>query len=179
MIGTRVQLGPFVEDDFAILDTWMADLTVTAYFGYLGRVATPGDSARWWEQRRDDDTARHFAVRTLDGKFLGRCAIFGINHRHQHAEYGIVLGDKATWGQGYGTDATRLMCDYGLYYLGLRNLHLWTYGYNVRAINAYRKAGFWEAGRLHDWIFFAERWWDAVLMQCDREHIGSSRCGAL
>jgi RimJ/RimL family protein N-acetyltransferase len=179
MNGSKVRLDAIQPDDLAIIDMWMADVEVTAYFGYLGKVASPGESARWWEQRQSDETSRHLAIRRLNGSLIGRCAIFGINHRHQHAEFGILIGDKSAWGQGYGTDATRLMCDYGLYYLGLRNLFLWTYGYNARAQRAYVKAGFWEAGRMKDWIWFGEQWYDAILMQCNRESIGPTRVGIL
>lgn len=177
MNGKLIKLGPLTPEDFPLIDVGLADLETSGHLGYLGSVAAPGDAARAWEQKRDDPNARHFAIRTHAGLFPGRCSIFGINHRHQHAEFGIVITDKAQWGKGYGTEATQLIVDYGLYYLGLRNLFLWAYGYNMRAMRTYEKAGFWEVGRLRNWIWFGEQWWDGVLMQCDRESIGPSRVG--
>lgn len=172
--GNKVALAPITPADVRLFETYMADLEVASYFGYLGESMAPGGKTAWYECVTTDPNSRHFAIR-VDDRTIGRVAIFGINHRHQHAEYGIMIGDPTCWGRGYGTDATRLMCDYGLFHLGLRNLFLWVYGYNTRAIRAYARAGFWEAGRMREWIWFGERWHDAIMMQCNREGIGPTR----
>ena len=82
------------------------------------------------------------------GASLG-ALIFGMT------ELGIAIGDKSAWGQGYGSEAVRLMCDYGFTFLGLHTIYLWHVAFNERGHQAYLKAGFKEAGRLRGADVFA------------------------
>jgi diamine N-acetyltransferase len=63
------------------------------------------------------------------------------------AEFGIVIGDKSYWNQGYGTEAVRLLVRFGFHTLNLNRIFLRVYETNPRAIRAYEKAGFTSEGR--------------------------------
>ncbi len=89
-----------------------------------------------------------------------------INHFHRTAEFGIMIGEKECWGKGYGTEATRLVLDYGFSSLGLHNIMLRAFSFNERALRAYRRAGFREFGRRREAIRLGGQAYDDVQMDC-------------
>jgi RimJ/RimL family protein N-acetyltransferase len=97
-----------------------------------------------------------------------------INHLRNVAELGIAIGDKSAWGQGYGSEAVRLICDYGFTFLNLHTIYLWHFGINQRAHRAYLKAGFKVAGRLRGAGIFDGKRHDDILMDITREDFGPS-----
>ncbi len=95
--------------------------------------------------------------------------------RKQVAELGITIGDKAAWGQGYGSEAVRLICDYGFTFLSLHTIYLWYSAFNERGRHAYLKAGFKDAGRVRGAELFDSERYDRVLMDITRTDFGPTR----
>jgi RimJ/RimL family protein N-acetyltransferase len=56
--------------------------------------------------------------------------------------FGIVIGEKAHWNRGFGTEATRLALRFAFGELNLHRVELEVFAFNKRAIRAYEKAGF-------------------------------------
>lgn len=81
----------------------------------------------------------------------------------------VGIGEREYWGKGYGTEAMRLMLGYGFRELNLRRITLGVYGYNVRAIQSYLKAGFRVEGATRDLLRREGRYWDGLVMGILRE----------
>ena len=60
---------------------------------------------------------------------------------------GISLPEEDTWGQGYGTEAVRLLLDYLFEEAGLDEVRTGTWTGNVRMVRVALKCGFVEVGR--------------------------------
>jgi RimJ/RimL family protein N-acetyltransferase len=89
-----------------------------------------------------------FSIVTLDGDVLiGRGMLFAVDHINRSAMLGLVIGEKEYWGQGYGTEATRLLVDYGFSLLNLNSIMLGCFAFNTRALRCYEKVGFRVIGR--------------------------------
>jgi RimJ/RimL family protein N-acetyltransferase len=58
------------------------------------------------------------------------------------------------------------MLDYAFTALGLNNVMLQVFAYNLAGQRAYRKAGFREFGRQREARWFAGRRWDVIFMDC-------------
>jgi diamine N-acetyltransferase len=97
-----------------------------------------------------------------DGEAVGTCSLFGIDHHHLRAKFGIVLGERR--GQGLGTEATRLTLDWGFHVLNLHNVVLEVMDWNAAGIRAYEKAGFRLVGRRREALLSGRRWVDEVVM---------------
>ena len=82
-----------------------------------------------------------------DGKLLGVVDLRDAEPEQGRAEVDIYIGDKDHWGGGYGTEALRLMCNYGFTMMRLHLIALWVVAENERARHVYRKLGFVEDGR--------------------------------
>lgn len=121
------------------------------------------------EQSEDPDTIA-FSVRTLaDDRLIGFAAFDGINWQHGDTFVGIGLGDPDYRGNGYGTNAMRVVLRYGFEELNLRRISLDVFEYNERAVKSYLKVGFVVEGRQRDMLRRNERRWDIIYMGILRE----------
>jgi RimJ/RimL family protein N-acetyltransferase len=97
-------------------------------------------------------------------RLIGSCAFSQLDSDNGSGLYHITIGEKECWGQGYGTDATRLMLAHAFETLGLHRVSLTVFGFNDRAIRSYRKVGFVVEGRAREAIWRDGRYWDEVAM---------------
>ena len=92
---------------------------------------------------------RTLAIEDNAGRHIGNVMYYNIDRPRQEAELGITIGDRAYWGQGYGTEALRLFVEHLLGRMGFRRLHLKTLDWNGRAQRCFANARFAEYGRTH------------------------------
>ncbi|GEM_PF-221613 len=167
--GERIALGPMMRAHVPFLHRWQNDFTLMIYSG--------DPLAPRFREQEDADFERYsksesrnwvsFAIYELATlRFIGETELRQIDHVRRCAEFGILIGERDCWGKGYGTEAARLLLDYGFNVLGLHNIMLDTYSYNERAIRAYTRAGFREFGRRRECQRLGDHWYDIVYMDC-------------
>ena len=103
-------------------------------------------------------------ARHEDTELIGATGLHGLDFRTRRAELGLVIGERSCWGQGYGTEATRMMLDYGFSTLNLNRVWLQVFGDNAAAIRAYEKAGFRREGVQREHCYTEGHYVDAVMM---------------
>jgi RimJ/RimL family protein N-acetyltransferase len=173
--GERIFLSQVRREDLPLYTRWFSDLELTAYLGAVGQSFTIEYEQEWYENLAKNSSNKTFAIVVREGqRLIGNVSLMNINHRRGVAELGIAIGDKTMWGQGYGSEASRLICDYGFTFLELHTIYLWHFGFNERAHHAYLKAGFKVAGRLRGGDVFAGKRYDDILMDITREDFGPS-----
>lgn len=142
---TRIRLRKFEKADLPQFVAWLNDPEVRAGLGmYLPISQTEED--HWFEKMVQRPPAEHaFIVEIRDGegwRVIGSTSLFDFDWRVRKAEFGILLGDKSIWNQGYGTEVTRLMLQHGFETLNLNRIELKVFSTNSRAQRAYEKAGY-------------------------------------
>ncbi len=101
-------------------------------------------------QLRSPNHARHiFAVVTLNGRHIGNCSYYNLNETRREAELGIMIGDRAFWDKGYGTDAVNALLKYVFTETDLLQLHLKSLDWNLRAHRCFEGCGFTGCGYLY------------------------------
>ena len=90
---------------------------------------------------------RSLALEDASGRHIGNVMYYNIDATRREAEVGITIGERAYWGQGYGTDAVSTLAQHILTTMGFRRVHLKTLDWNTRAQRAFEKAGFERIGR--------------------------------
>ncbi|MGV9141846.1 MAG: GNAT family N-acetyltransferase, partial [Promethearchaeota archaeon] len=70
---------------------------------------------------------------------------------------------------GFGTEASKLLVDYGFNTLNLHRIELDVFEFNKRAIKAYKKVGFIEEGRKRKSHFENGAYHDRIMMSILRE----------
>lgn len=115
------------------------------------------------EQQKNDEL--FFLIRTLEEDLtIGLIGLNGIQWVHGDAWVGIGLGEREYWGEGYGTDAMRILLRYAFEELNLHRLSLSVFEYNSRAIRSYEKVGFVIEGRARQFLNRDGRRYDMIFM---------------
>ena len=65
---------------------------------------------------------------------IGTPGLHEVTYRNRTATFGIIIGEPERRGKGYGTETTRLMLDYAFTVLGLHNVMLILFEFNVAGI---------------------------------------------
>jgi RimJ/RimL family protein N-acetyltransferase len=167
--GDKVALGPIRRDLVPLYHRWMNDFAMLRTL-HIPRPSTLDESYIAYDNDVAEERTRrivHFLIyerATL--RPIGRVDLEEINYRDRSADFGIEISEADYRGRGYGTEATRLMLDYAFTALGLHNVALQTWEYNLAAQRAYTKAGFREIGRRRQAKFMNGKLWDIVHMDC-------------
>lgn len=155
------------------------------------RAIEPADIRRLWEWRQDEEGMRlrdypspplslaqaeheyeesqcdmclRFAITTTDGELIGETALTHMDQRNGEADFNIAIGDKAYWGHGYGSDATRALMKYAFDMLNFHRITLYVHASNARAIHAYEKCGFQVEGRMRKAHYMDAQYTDVLIM---------------
>lgn len=178
--GERIYLTHLRREDVPLLARWFADLELTAYLGSLGASFSLEQEQRWFDSLAGDSQQVTFGIVVrADDRLIGSVTLRSIDHRHGTAELGIAIGDKRAWNQGYGTEAVRLMAEYGCFFLNLYAIRLALVEFNERGRRAYLRAGFREVGRWRGAYHLDGRRYDRVWMDITRDELDLSRMRAL
>jgi len=162
-IGEKVTLRAVRRADLPTLLSYYNDPDVDLAAGDLPSPTSMERLEKWYERLIEQQPMRRFAI-DVEGKFVGTCLLQNVDETARHAELGITIGDKDSWGHGYGRDAIRVLLDYAFRLANLRRIWLETHAENERAIRAYRAVGFAEEGRLREHRWLDGRYVDMVIM---------------
>jgi len=180
VVGDKVALGSLRRDLAPSYARWSNQIDVRRGLDRKG-VATQESEEKWVEDCLKDGAEEspklvEFTIYDRsDGEPIGTAGLLGINHAHGLAGFGILIGERR--GQGLGTEATRLVLDFGFNVLHLHNVMLEVLDWNVAAVRAYERAGFRHVGIRRAAMLSRGRRADVVIMDAVPEDFGASVLG--
>ena len=166
LVGSLVRLRGVLDEDLSTLARWEMDpgrmATLTSWVAPLSEAAARERIAKWSANDKDN---LGFAIETLEDPpvLVGNIGLWGARPKDRCATIGIALG-RDHIGRGYGTDAMRVIVDYGFRELSLHRIQLDVAPFNLAGVRAYEKAGFVEEGRRRQSVWHDGRWYDEVMM---------------
>ena len=169
--GERIYLRPAERSDIPIFVRWFTDADVMTHLAMRAPMSEAAETA-WFDRMLEAQgkTDHHFVICLLsDGRPIGTIGLHGIDRDNGSAEFGIAIGEKSERDAGYGTDATRAICDFGFGSLRLERIELLVYAGNQRALRAYQKAGFTQEGTLRHAHFARGEYEDVHVMSLLRD----------
>jgi len=142
---------------------WRSDPEVLRGTGEASQVPTDEAMQAWYEQATSPGNRDvHFTIYDLDDLApVGTALLVRVNQHAGTAEFGLI-GERRN--QGLGTEATKLVLDWAFTVMGLHNILLVTFSWNLPAIRAYSKAGFRKIGRRRGAVVTYGQRYDQVLM---------------
>jgi diamine N-acetyltransferase len=153
LYGTMVRLRAIERDDIPLFVKWFNDPEVRQHLA-MYRPLSLAQEEKWFERHAEPDPAEHiFAIETQEGVHIGNVGLHDLNWKDRGGELGIVIGEKAYWGQGYGSDAIMTMLGFAFGELNLHRVFLRVNADNPRAIRSYEKCGLRQEGILRDAVF--------------------------
>lgn len=167
LVGERIYLSPAGSFEEAIekFAEWMNDFQVTDYIGRTGQITTYANEREYLEKLERNTEKRTFNIVNIeDDKLIGTVGLEDINWIRRSAVLGIFIGDKDFRSNGYGTEAIRLLLEYGFKYLNLHSIRLDLLAINERAHKCYLKCGFKDTGYNREAIFLNGKYYDKLHM---------------
>ena len=172
LIGERVQLRPFEEEDAPILADWINDPDVRRYV--LARFPKTIKDERDWlaSMAAGGQPPRNvvFGVELRrDRRLIGSIGLHMIDWVQRRAMTGIFLYPAGMRGLGYGSEAKNLMLGYAFGELALRSLWAIAFENNVASMNALSKQGYQRSGVFRKATMIDGVWVDSVYFDILRE----------
>lgn len=169
--GDGVRLRAIEREDIPTFVRWFNDPEVRDFI-LMHRPMSLAGEERWFEGLADRTDDYVFAVEALiDDRWvhIGNVGLENIDWKNSCCTFGIALGEKQYWGQGYGAKATKTVLRYAFHELNLHRVELEVFDFNPRAIRCYEKAGFRHEGTRRQSHFHDGRYHDAHRMGILRE----------
>ena len=151
--GEKVYLKLIEEKDMQQRAEWINDVGIQATLNY--DIPTSVDKTKaWFHKIVLDNSRREFSIFTIDGdKYIGFCGIFNIQVPVMKGELHCVIGNKDYQHGGYGTDAYRILTNYGFRELGLNRIYGYQLTHNIAAHRVVEKLGWKREGILRQDVF--------------------------
>jgi RimJ/RimL family protein N-acetyltransferase len=152
IVGERIYLRPLEPaQDNHLYSTWMNDEEIRQYFSIYPTSDTRGKERL--ELLYKDGKHIIFGVALKgDNQLIGLVGLKDINYVNQSAEFYVIIGDRTIQGRGYGTEATKLMFQYGFMELNLNRVQTQDMEGNIGGWRADEKAGMKYEGTLRQVI---------------------------
>jgi RimJ/RimL family protein N-acetyltransferase len=168
--GKRVHLRPPTKDDIPSFLRWMNDQEVTQYLASFLPV-TEADETEWFDrlQKSKNENIVLVLVDVKSGNTIGVMGLHQISWKDRRATTGAVIGEKAYWGKGYGSEAKMLFLDYAFNILNLRKICSQVLGFNGRSQAYSKKCGYKVEAVLKRHIFKNGEYHDLIHMAVFKE----------
>lgn len=168
IVGKRVRLRAVERSDLPTIQRWMNDPEILKRI-YTWRHLSLADEERWLEGLGGSNSDFVFAIEATGGpdpapRFVGTTGIHGVDWKNRLCSVGIILGDAADRGRGYGTEALFLLARYAQQELGMHRVELEVYPFNLPAIRSYEKLGFRHDGTRRGATYREGRFQDVLVM---------------
>ncbi|HNX01866.1 MAG TPA: GNAT family protein, partial [Candidatus Cloacimonadota bacterium] len=164
LTGERVFLSPHNPEDYERFAEWVNDPEICISMNILPQIYSMEKEREILQKFSSTDKGYHFAIIDKEtGKPIGGTALLDVDHIHRKATFGIFIGDRNYWNGGFGTEATKLVLDFGFNILNLINIDLHVIAFNARAIRCYEKCGFKQVGIRRQGYFVAGQYHDELI----------------
>ncbi len=150
-------------DDIERWRKWFNDPEVRQYLSRLYPYSMY-DGEQFFEQQRGSEADKVFSVDTPEGVHIGSIGLHHLDWVSRHAEMGILIGEEAYRGKGYGTDAITTLLRFAFEEMNLHRVELLVMEFNSRALACYKKIGFVQEGARRDAHWAHGRYWDMIVM---------------
>ncbi|MES2559947.1 MAG: GNAT family protein [Bacteroidota bacterium] len=170
IIGTNVVLRAIEKEDLPLLQQWANDPEIQNMLGGWHFPTSMNDQEKWFDSLSCNSLQQRFAIVTQDLGLIGTANIVDIDWKNKNAFHGMMLGDKAIRGKGYGVDTVMTIMKYAFEELGLNRLDGSMIEYNTASLKLYiEKCGWKEEGRQRNWYYRKNRSWDKIVVGITKE----------
>ena len=156
---------------------WMNDPEVSQYMETWQFLHTRANIEEYVRKHTDNRNEPFFAIMLPNQKIdttgnlvwdnpthIGNIKLGPINWIHRYADVSLFIGEKKLRGNGFGTEAIKMLTEYAFKRLNLHKLRAGIYAMNQPSVHAFKKAGFQLEGELRDHVWFNGEWRYVYLM---------------
>ncbi len=153
--GSITQLRALEERDAPQLHGWFSDRSLQRliYHGVILPYSREDVYAFLQEQTRRSRGVYQFAIDNAQGRLVGYGGLTSLDSKNQTGEIGLVIGNEKDRGQGYGSDALKVLSRIAFEEMNLHKLKAAILEYNTASVRCFEKCGFQLEGILREEVF--------------------------
>jgi RimJ/RimL family protein N-acetyltransferase len=168
IMSENLRLRAIEREDIPRFVRWLNDPEVVYYLLHFAPISKASEE-KWFERQMamSPTEGQIFAIEVKEGDawvHIGDTGLHQIDMVTREAEFGIFIGEKKYWNQGYGRQATQLTVKYGFESLNLNRIFLYAVAENIRGLKAYEASGFVKEGLLRQALFKNGKYNDIIVM---------------
>lgn len=167
LTGKKVRLRAYRREDLPLALEYINEPEVKANLVIgIPLPLKPEEEEKWYESLSvAKPETFSFAIETLDEpRYIGGCGLNKIDWKNRVAQVGIFIGLELYRGQGYGTDAMKVLLKFIFDQMNMNKVRLEVFSFNARAIKSYQKCGFVKEGAMRQELFRDGQYHDIVAM---------------
>jgi RimJ/RimL family protein N-acetyltransferase len=162
--GKRIYLSPLEMEDLDRFCVWYNDPKLRMFL-ILPYPTTKIDEKDFIERKTKSKEDIVLSIVAKQGdRLIGNIGLHQMNRVTRCAMLGIAIGDLMMTSRGLGSEAIRLMLDYGFKTLNLHRIELFVHDVNDRAQEAYQRIGFVVEGRKREALYSDGKYHDEMIM---------------
>lgn len=172
--GRNVCLRPLTDADVPLLARWLLDPDIIHWLQLSEdppALRTLDAVRERYEQMQADPLSFLWRIDRRDGTPIGQIELVDLRRLQGRAEMHLCIGEKTTWGGGYGTDAIQCAVKLAFTELRLRRVFATPDADNARVIRVFEKCGFQREGVLRKHRVRYGQPLDMVVMGCVKDDV--------
>ena len=164
LVGNNIYLRPLAEQDLeGDYLNWFNDSEVCQYNSHHVFPMTKEKAEEYIKKVSSSGTDLVLAiVLNTNNRHIGNISLQNINYVNRSAEFAIIIGDKKSWGKGYGQQATHLIIKHGFKQLNLHRIYLGTSVENIAMQKLAKAVGMSQEGIRKEAMFKNGQYRDIV-----------------
>lgn len=165
--GDRIYLRPVEKEDATRLLLWENNpkhwkVTGTEVPYSMSAMLEYIDQA---QHIRTHGQLRFMICSNENNKPLGTIDLYNADFKHLRTAVGVLIADEMDRGQGYASEALKLMENYVHTILAFENIYASVQADNSASERLFLQAGYTKIGRRKNWFFENQQWIDELLFQ--------------
>lgn len=167
LIGKKVKLRALEPEDEDILYIWENDSAVWHVSGTSSPFSRKVIREYVENSHFDIYTTKQLRlmIDTLEGVPVGCIDLFDFDPQNLRAGIGILISNSQDRGQGYASEALKLVINYTFTALHIHQLHCVITETNEPSIKLFESNDFTECGIIKDWVKLNNKWVDVKFYQ--------------
>jgi len=162
----RLILRDFVKEDWKRVLEYQSDPLYLRYNPWTKRTPeVVQDFVGWFLDNQNEEPRIKFQLAiTLksDNLLIGNCGVRMDKSDSVEADIGYEL-DPKHWNQGYATEATHAIVDFGFSHFGVHRIWADCVAENISSAHVLEKLGMKLEGRLREKEYYKGKWWDTLM----------------
>ncbi len=147
-----INLSKIKNEDMEYIYKWFSDAKFLKYYDYYPPLPLSKEEVdKIFSDYENSEKSKVFAVRT-DSSIIGVAGFDDIIKENQVATLFIGLGNESERNKGYGSEAMKLLLEYGFENFNFHRIQLNVLEFNVGAIALYEKFGFKKEGIFREFV---------------------------
>lgn len=164
LVGRRVYLRPFSKSDLPYVQKWSNDSEIRRMIGEVAPMSRTEAEKFYRELRADKNRIWFVIVLKKGNRVIGEAGLLRMFKPWRCTDMTIIIGEKDTWGKGYGKEAGHLLLGYVFEQLGFHRVSVGVVGLNKRAIRFWEGLGFKKEGVERNGYYCDNKYSDFVMM---------------